>query len=157
MKKVIVFSDSHHYARNMISAIGIEKPDICFFLGDGERDLEKVRDMYPGLPIYAVHGNCDMCSMLSSKLMSNIEGVNIFATHGHLYNVKHENDYATLAYHAAESGADIALFGHTHMQTESDYKGVHLINPGSCGVDGYAGYAVIEINNGKWTADLRAI
>ncbi|MDO4518484.1 MAG: YfcE family phosphodiesterase [Bacillota bacterium] len=155
--KVCVFSDSHGYAGNMIAAIGIEKPDICFHLGDGERDLERVREEYPGIPIYAVKGNCDICSMLSSKLMSNVGGVNIFATHGHLYNVKHEKNLDTLAFIAAEAGADIALYGHTHMQNDSHNKGVHLLNPGSCGYGGYAGYAVIEIDNGKWHADLRAI
>ena len=37
--KFIVFSDSHGVSDNMIRAVKLEKPDLCFYLGDGERDL----------------------------------------------------------------------------------------------------------------------
>ena len=36
--KACVFSDSHGVTGHMITAIELEKPDICFFLGDGERE-----------------------------------------------------------------------------------------------------------------------
>ena len=37
-----------------MTAIGLEKPDLCFFLGDGERDIDRVIEKYPELPVYAV-------------------------------------------------------------------------------------------------------
>ena len=50
----------------MIRAIEREKPAMFLFLGDGERDLAAVKERFPTLPFYAVRGNCDLRSSLSS-------------------------------------------------------------------------------------------
>ena len=94
--KACVFSDSHGLVGHMITVIELEKPDICFFLGDGERDLARLEDHFPDLPIYAVRGNCDFNTDLQRLILCNVEGVIIFATHGHLSNVKYEDDFRTL-------------------------------------------------------------
>lgn len=155
--KICVFSDSHGQVRNMEAAIGLEKPDMCFFLGDGERDLDVINDLYPSLPVYNVKGNCDFMSDANTRLVRNIDGVRIYATHGHRDNVKLESEYRTLEANAREAGADIALFGHTHIQYFSQRGDLTIINPGSIGYGTYAGYAVIETDNGKFTADVKAI
>lgn len=155
--KICVFSDSHGYADNMIAAIGIEKPELCFFLGDGERDIAKVAEKYPDLPIYAVRGNCDFRSDNSSSIVCEIEGVTIFATHGHLSNVKYEYELDTLVSQAREAGAEVALFGHTHRQHLSHKLGVMLLNPGTAGMGYYSSYAVLNIKNGFCNADLKGI
>lgn len=155
--KVCVFSDSHGYAANMISAIELEKPDACLFLGDGERDLYKLEKKFPDLPVYAVRGNCDFGTELKNVLICVIEGVTIFMTHGHLSYVKYEYDLDTLTSQALEAGADIALFGHTHDQHISENRGVTLINPGSVGRGYYPAYAVLNIEGRRFTADLKSI
>ncbi len=155
--KACVFSDSHGVAKNMIAAVELEKPDICFFLGDGERDIAKLQEKYPGLPIYAVRGNCDFRSDLNRLIICDVEGVIIFATHGHLSNVKYEEELNTLTYQAKEAGADIALFGHTHYQHLSENDGITLLNPGTIGYGYYCSYAVLNIENGTFTAELKGI
>ena len=155
--KACVFSDSHGLAGHMITAIELEKPDICFFLGDGERDLDKLEEHFPDLPIYAVRGNCDFRSELQRLIVCNVEGVIIFATHGHLSNVKYEDDLRTLTYQAKEAGADLALFGHTHCQHLSVKDGITLLNPGTAGYGYYPGYAILNIENGTFNAELRTI
>ena len=155
--KVCVFSDSHGYAGNMMTAIGLEKPDLCFFLGDGERDIDRVIEKYPELPVYAVKGNCDFRTELSSSLFCEVEGVKIFATHGHLSRVKYDFDLETLTSQAAEAGADIAMFGHTHCQHLSESRGITLLNPGTAGRGYYPSYAVLMIETGKYSADLKTI
>ena len=155
--KACVFSDSHGLVGHMITAIKLEKPDICFFLGDGERDLVRLEEQFPDLPIYAVRGNCDFRSDLQRLIVCNVEGVIIFATHGHLSNVKYEDDLRTLTYQAKEAGADIALFGHTHYQHLSENEGITLLNPGTAGYGYYPGYAVLNIENGTFRAELRTI
>ena len=155
--KACVFSDSHGLVGHMMSVIEMEKPDICFFLGDGERDLVRLEERFPDLPIYAVRGNCDFRMDLQKLLICNVEGVIIFATHGHLSNVKYEDDLRTLTYQAKEAGADIALFGHTHCQHLSENDGVTLLNPGTAGYGYYPGYAVLNIENGTFNAELRSI
>ena len=155
--KICVFSDSHGYAGNMFAAIELEKPDACFFLGDGERDIARVIEEYPDLPVYAVSGNCDFRTDLSSSLFCEVEGVKIFATHGHLSRVKYDFDLETLTSQAAEAGADIALFGHTHSQQLCESRGVTLLNPGSIGRGYYPSYAVLTIENGRYMTDLKTI
>ena len=155
--KACVFSDSHGCLDNMIAATELERPDICFFLGDGERDLARFEERYPSLPVYAVRGNCDFRSELKRLIICNVEGVIIFATHGHLSNVKYEDDLRTLTYQAKEAGADIALFGHTHQQHLSENDGVTLLNPGTIGYGYYPGYAVLYIENGRFTAELKSV
>ena len=129
--KICVFSDSHGREGRMADAIAFEQPDACFFLGDGERDLSVIEECYPKLKIYAVRGNCDFVTMLKSTLCCEIEGVTIYATHGHLSGVKYESDLETLTSQAQEAGADIALFGHTNRQHLSYYRGMMLPNPGT--------------------------
>ena len=141
----------------MISAIEIEKPDLVFFLGDGERDIVKVMDKYPDLPVYAVRGNCDFRSGLSNLLKCAVGGVTIFMTHGHMSNVKYEDRLDTLTQQAIQAGAEVALFGHTHSQHLSYNMGVMLLNPGSVGRGYYPGYAVLNIENGRCLADLKSI
>jgi putative phosphoesterase len=141
----------------MIAAVELERPDICFFLGDGERDIARLGEKYPSLPVYAVRGNCDFSSDLKKLIICNVDGVIIFATHGHLSNVEYEDELRTLTYQAKEAGADIALFGHTHSQHLSENEGITLLNPGSAGWGYYPGYAVLDIENGTFSAELRSI
>lgn len=155
--KACVFSDSHGYAGNMITAIELEKPDFCFFLGDGERDIAKLNEQYPDLPVYAVRGNCDFGTSLKNCLRCEVDGVSVFLTHGHMSYVKYEYRLETLTSQAIEAKADIALFGHTHEQHMSESNGVTLLNPGSVGRSYYPGYAVLDFENGKFRAELKAI
>lgn len=155
--KACVFSDSHGYAGNMMAAIELEKPDFCFFLGDGERDIAKVIDKYPDLPIYVVRGNCDFRTEAKSALCCEVEGIVIFATHGHLSRVKYDFDLETLTSQAVEAGASVALFGHTHCQQLCESRGVTLLNPGAIGRGYYPSYAILTIENGRCIADLRSI
>ena len=141
----------------MFAAIELENPDACFFLGDGERDIARVIEEYPDLPVYAVSGNCDFRTDLSSSLFCEIGGVRIFATHGHLSRVKYDYDLETLTSQAVEAGADIALFGHTHSQQLCESRGVTLLNPGSIGRGYYPSYAVLTIENGRYMTDLKTI
>ena len=149
--KICVFSDSHGREGKMADAIAFEQPDACFFLGDGERDLAVIEECFPKLKIYAVSGNCDFVSMLKSSRCCEIEGVTIYATHGHLSRVKYEAELDTLTSQAQEAGADVALFGHTHRQHLSYNRGIMLLNPGTVH---YGEYAVLTIENGRCTAEL---
>lgn len=153
--KICVFSDSHGYSGNMTDAIELEQPDLCFFLGDGERDLDELMCIYPEMTFYAVRGNCDFSSRLSSSLVCTIGGVRIFATHGHHSYVKYDAHLETLTSQAVEAGAEVALFGHTHIQHLSESRGVLRVNPGSAGRPYYPCYAVLTIENGMCRAELR--
>ena len=155
MIKICVFSDSHGSAANMIAAVEREKPALCFFLGDGERDLHALQARFQNLPIYAVRGNCDLRSKRSASLVCTVGGVTIFAAHGHQHEVKHE--FETLAEAAREAGAALALFGHTHLPTLEQVQGVTLLNPGAIGSSVRAGYALLSVENGQFSAELKTV
>ena len=97
----------------VVQAIEREQPRLCFHLGDGERDAAALQRRFPELPLYAVRGNCDLRSALSPTLDCAIGGVPIFATHGHLFQVKYEPRLDSLTQAARDRGARLALFGHT--------------------------------------------
>ena len=155
--KICLFSDSHGSARPMITAIKRENPQLCFFLGDGERDLAAVQDHFPDLPFYAVRGNCDLRSRLSASLTCAIGGVRIFATHGHLYQVKYEPALETLTAAAREADAAIALFGHTHQPCCMEKDGITLLNPGSVSRSLHPRYGLLILEDGAFRAELKSL
>ena len=144
--ELLIFSDSHGSAQNMTAAIDrqIKMPDAVLFLGDGARDLDRL--FLCDIPIWAVRGNCDWSSSdYADKTERTLyfEGHTILLCHGHEWGVK--GGMGALIAHAAEVGADIVLFGHTHTPTlqtiaaGEQVKGItltrpmYLFNPGSIG------------------------
>ena len=155
--KVCVFSDSHGYPDHMIRVIREEQPDLIFHLGDGESDLRAVRRAFPDLPVHAVRGNCDLFSSAPALVRTRVAGVKVFATHGHEYRVKYDRDFQTLRYAALEADARVVLFGHTHIPYHDRVWGMEIVNPGSIGYGTRAGYAVLNIEDGKVTASLKQL
>ena len=155
--KICVFSDSHGSAVPMISAIEREKPELCFFLGDGSRDLETAQARFPELPFYAVRGNCDWRSPLSGSLVCTVSGVRIYAVHGHLHDVKYEPGLESFAAAAREAGASLALFGHTHHACLESHEGITFLNPGTIGRAAHPNYAVLYVEEGRYRAELKML
>ena len=108
-----------------------DNSDVFIFLGDGERDLDRIKTLYPEKTIVSVAGNCDYGSLTPDNDIFMAGKVKIFFTHGHRWGVKSSVD--RLFYKAREIGADIALFGHTHCRYYQYFDGVHILNPGSVG------------------------
>jgi hypothetical protein len=146
--RIVVFSDTHgNFAAMKKILMRNGKADLFIFLGDGERDLDKLRIHYIDKKIINVSGNCDYDSMTpENKTVQLDNGMKIFFAHGHRWGVKTSVD---LIYQQAESvGAKIALFGHTHCRYAENRNGILILNPGSAGCprDGLpACYAWIDI------------
>ncbi|MBQ8994198.1 MAG: YfcE family phosphodiesterase [Oscillospiraceae bacterium] len=157
MFKIVVLSDSHGSTEGMELVIAQEKPDLVIFLGDGERDIEQVQWMTDGLKVMAVRGNCDLFSDLPAFLDCSVQGIRIFATHGHLYDVKHDPDFRTLRKEAKRCGASVILFGHTHEPYyENSNRGI-LMNPGSIGEGFPPTYGVLLIESGRVSGKIKEI
>lgn len=69
-----------------------------------------------------------MEQLFPSKEIFKVCGKTIFVTHGHLYDAKSGLYRITSA--AREAGADILLFGHTHMPLTLYEDGLYIMNPG---------------------------
>ncbi len=150
--KILIFSDSHRNVDPMIGAVSEEKPDVIFHLGDLESDALELNRKFPSIPLHSVPGNCDLMPFGIRRVIITEGGKKIFATHGHTYNVKAGLD--GLINTAASAGADVVLFGHTHIPYFEEKAGMLVINPGSCG-KGKHTYGVLTIENGKMDYELQ--
>ena len=140
----------------MIRAINEEDPDLCFFLGDGERDLEEVQARFPSLPFFAVRGNCDMFSQLPQELRCAAGGIEFFAAHGHLYGVKHDRTLSAIKTAARKAGAEVVLFGHTHEALLKKDGNLTLMNPGPAS-GRYASYGVLWKEKDRLHCEIKTV
>ena len=147
---IAVISDSHNN-ETAIKEVKkyIENADMLLFLGDGERDIEKITEDFKG-EVYAVSGNCDFSCKNPNERIVEVFGKKIFMCHGHNYNVKY--DYNLIYYRGLSLGVDIVLFGHSHIPMIEKHNDICLMNPGS--ISHGAGIArrslgYIEIEEGK--------
>lgn len=152
--KVLVWSDSHgayFYVERMLN----KEPDCktVFFLGDGMKEAEKARELFPDRTFIFVKGNNDSFYNAESFAYKHIDGVTLMACHGDTLSVR-----VTLneLYRKAEAvRAHIALYGHTHIpKTATSYSGVCAVNPGAlCN----GKYCVIEIEKGDFTVTHKEV
>ena len=160
--KIVVVSDIHGrgYYLDRVLALHHDAEGV-FFLGDGARDIDAEGIISTGKMFCGVLGNCDPIYVpvgypFSEELLVSPTEYTVMLTHGHSYSVK--AGYERAAAHAYMRGADILLFGHTHVPMEkyipagSDLSGTRterplwIMNPGSLR-DG--NYALLQIKNGQ--------
>ena len=129
--KALVLSDSHgdtealsHIISSNIHAVGH-----VIHLGDGCGDMALFSYRYPEVSFHVVSGNCDCAPAFPEKRIAEIGGKKILIAHGHRYGVK--TSYDRICYAAQEAGADICLFGHTHVPVTFEYEGILFMNPGA--------------------------
>ena len=161
--KLLIASDIHGsaaYCRNLIETIKREEADKVLLLGDilyhGPRNnlpLEyapkEVAAMLNDIKgkLICVRGNCDTevdqmmleFPVLSDSAMLFIDGLTIFACHGH-------HDFPAL-----EEG-NVVVSGHTHVPVDYVKDGVRYLNPGSVSSpkeDSWHGYILLD--NGTFT------
>ena len=147
--KLLVLSDSHGELTYMQLAYEREKPDVVIHLGDLIPDAKGFLQANPGMRLLQVAGNCDGYHFdpgISERMVTELDGVRFFITHGHKQKVKF--GLMLLNFAAQEAGAEVALFGHTHTAHCKKHGGLWMLNPGSCN-SSRGSYGVIEIRNQK--------
>jgi len=151
--RILTVSDTHGDWRGLLRIVKKFGPscDALFLLGDCYHDLEEllelanekeeVRNVIPPLLAF-VKGNCDARELLVSfdignkgnvsmpdSLLINVNGQNIYLTHGHLQGV--DFGYNKLGLEATLNQAKYALHGHTHVPVCEEKGNFVFINPGS--------------------------
>jgi len=147
--KILIASDIHgssYYCEKLIERIEIENPDKILLLGDllyhGPRnDLPK--DYNPkkvieylnkiSSKIICVRGNCDAevdQMVLDFPIMADyvylcVDGLDIYATHGHIYSEEAPLKLPKKAY---------MLAGHTHIPGVREHDEFIYMNPGSISI-----------------------
>lgn len=149
MKTAVVISDSHGNMRGLSALDGIFKEsDYIIHLGDTSTDGAKLKGEY-GDKTVLINGNCDPVKYGEDELTFEIEGVKIFATHGHLYSVKTTLD--KLYMRGNEENCRIALFGHTHRAEACERDNLTILNPGNMSRYSKNSYLYLVFNSGKFT------
>ena len=147
--KYMIASDIHgsaYYCRELLNAHQSSEASRLVLLGDllyhGPRnDLprdyapKEVIAMLNSLKdqIYSVRGNCDTevdqmvleFPILGDYALLALDGLTIYATHGHIYNRDHLPP--------VQKG-DILLHGHTHILTAERDQEITVLNPGSVSI-----------------------
>lgn len=124
-----VISDTHGdetAIRQAVSSIG--KVDGWLHAGDYSQDGNKLAAL-SGKRIIVVKGNCDGAASANIDEFIDVAGKKIWLTHGHRYQVKqgiHE-----LSWWARQYGADVVIYGHTHVPNIFWEGELLLFNPGS--------------------------
>jgi putative phosphoesterase len=152
--RALVFSDSHGRGSRVEAAI-LEQENVkhVFFLGDRVSDIEHLPELYPDVNFYTVPGNCDFSFSSMHTKSVTLCGRKIIYTHGHAFSVKSGTE--RLIAYARAAGADIILYGHTHLPETTYLDGLYVVNPGSIGKgQRFDSYATIDIENSGIFANI---
>ena len=166
--KLMIASDIHgsaYYCEKLIAAYHREAPDRLVLLGDllyhGPRnDLprdyapKRVIEMLNGLRenLLCVRGNCEAevdqmvlsFPVLADYAFLDVNGLRIFATHGHLFG---EDNPPPLA------KGDFLLCGHTHVPAKRAHENFTYLNCGSVSIpkeNSHHGYLILEGQTFTW-------
>lgn len=129
--RVLILSDAHGINRYIIDALEREpEAEVVYYLGDGADKADEVFYAYKDKKAFiTVRGNCDLASSFPDFDVRGIEGVRIYACHGHNEYVK--STYSVLREKAVSNNCTVALFGHTHEKFEEYIDEMYLFNPGA--------------------------
>ena len=148
--KIAIVSDTHGMNTFFIEDIKKRQDiDHIIHLGDYTDDASIIQDA-TGLQVYRVRGNNDYASKDPWDQIRRYGDIKVFMTHGHKYNVYFGPQ--NLIYKAKEIGANLVLYGHTHVYLAEEVDGITVINPGSLSHsrgDRHTSYVILEINDGK--------
>lgn len=160
--KLMIASDIHgseYYCNKMMGCFAAENPDKLLLLGDllyhGPRN-DLPRDYNPKAVIellnsikdklLCVRGNCDTevdqmvldFPVLADYSLCYIDGVSLYATHGHHIDSLLEGSL---------SHGSVVVAGHTHIPACEQREGYLYINPGSVSIpkeNSHHGYMIFE-------------
>ena len=128
--KILVFSDSHGATSGIEQALALHgDARHVIFLGDGIREVEEISFCYPERQFHLLAGNCDFGADAPSEAVWTLNGVRIFACHGHTLRIKYGLELAIARARAAD--CRVLLYGHTHEAYTEYRDGLFIMNPGS--------------------------
>ena len=142
--RILVLSDSHGRIGALIDVLlAYPESTPVLFLGDGIRDAEEAAQIAVGRPLYMVRGNNDFSAggLVPETQELVLGGKRLFLTHGHRFGVKSGLDRVVAE--ARRRGADVLLYGHTHVPFIGYENGLHILCPGSLRYSG--SYGLLDI------------
>lgn len=128
--KIGITGDTHGDIKSIRFLLQVCKPvDYWFHTGDYSQDAKKLVEENK-LPLLVVAGNNDKKEGRAKiDEFINLEGYDIWLTHGHRYLGNY--DINELVWWGKKFEVNIIVFGHTHVPFVKWIDNILLINPGS--------------------------
>ena len=127
--RVLVISDSHGCNDDVAGVIRqIGHIDMLIHCGDVERGEDYIRSLVD-CPVHLIAGNSDYDLDLPETEIFPAGDHTVLVTHGHRFFVNRGVD--RLREYGQELGADIVMFGHTHIPYIEINEDMTILNPGS--------------------------
>jgi putative phosphoesterase len=139
-KKLLVFSDTHGNTAALKAVFNWAKDftppndTICstVFLGDGASDIRTAAEATGFFSDWnLVRGNNDYSSAIPDSTVIDFAEHRFLLCHGHRHSLY--GSYHSLIAAGKKNGANVVLFGHTHVPFNKRMEDILLINPGSVG------------------------
>ncbi len=153
--RIAVLSDTHGNRALAVSSLDIHGDfDFIIHLGDTTDDAEII-GLALECDIITIAGNCDAGEKYPRSAAMEIAGKRFFFCHGDRFHVKSGLD--GLYQKALAAGADVVLYGHTHIPSIEEINGIMFVNPGTM----KAGtrnptMGILEIEDGTVRAEISA-
>lgn len=147
--KILIISDTHGRNQNYLTVLEKVSPvDLVIHLGDVQGGEGYLESMTP-CRMEIVSGNNDFFCGLRKENIIHIGKYTVLLTHGHRYGVYYGSGGLIEA--AERNGADIVMFGHTHVPMIDLTGSIWLINPGSLSLPRQHGriptYIIMDIDS----------
>ncbi len=126
--RIAVVGDTHGKIEKIKKELEKLKPEYLIFTGDYFADAKRLAH-HLELNYSGVTGNCDPRSSIPQEQVLELAGKRFYIVHGHQYGVKRSLN--SLYFRGQELGADVVIFGHTHVPCCEKVGDMWLINPGS--------------------------
>lgn len=152
-----VVSDTHVPTRapalpeQLLDDLAELTPDVILHAGD-HVSQQVIDDLERFAPVHSVRGNTDHDLSLPEVLIETFDGVTVAMRHKPGADI-------SLKKFGEEHEADIVVHGHTHVQRHKTLGELTVLNPGSPTQprSGPGGYAVVHVEKGEATVDLREL
>lgn len=158
--RILIVSDTHKAHGNLEKVLHREGHiDMLIHLGDVEGRADYIKALVD-CPVHMVSGNNDFFSELPWEEEFFIGEHHVFITHGHGYYVGMNED--RLKEEARGRGADIVMYGHTHIPALTIEPDLVTLNPGSISYPRQKGrkpsYIMMEMDSdGRASYEIRYV
>ena len=141
--KILILADSHGFWETIYKIALREKPNVILHAGDGQGALERLAALLaedlPHCVLHGVRGNCDRDDRVTpTNLLVELGGLRIYMIHGHLFPELRFGLLTNAAAFAKKQGADLLVYGHSHVQKDTVAGDLRCVNPGAAYQDRYA-------------------
>jgi len=138
--KVLVFADSHGDSLSIEKVMRRFYPDAAIHLGDGVDDFISLESSFPHTKFFNVRGTIDSYGDPDRVLV--LDNVPFYISHE-----KQEN-----------TGAKVALYGHTHTPALYINNGVTYMNPGTISKEyGFRTFGLIDVFEGEYSCEIKFV